>query len=147
MIYWDEPENEKYTDIIIKGLKYIGAPQSAEVSISFVSREEIQELNRDYRGKDNPTDVLSFPMTTAEEMTTAEDLTVAADGQETRPIALGDIIICTDVAQEQAETYGHSLDREINFLLVHGLLHLAGYDHEGPEEEMEMRQAQRDILQ
>ena len=135
-IYWDNPENAQYESIIIKGLKYIKAPVSSEVSISFVSKDEIQSLNREYRGIDKPTDVLSFPM--AETGSRKINLN--------RPIALGDIIICDEVAHEQADAYGHTYEREINFLLVHGLLHLAGYDHTDEEDEKKMRNAQREIL-
>ena len=133
-IYWDDPENTKYEALVIKGLKYVKAPDSSEVSISFAGKDEIRSLNREYRGIDNPTDVLSFPLTEADEWTSS------------RPIALGDIVVCNDIAREQAETYGHTYEREINFLLVHGLLHLAGYDHMTEADEKKMRSAQREIL-
>jgi len=94
--------------------------------------EEIQTLNRDYRNKDTATDVLSFPVNN--ELATGPS------------ISLGDIVICVEVAQKQANEYGHNLDRELAFLLVHGMLHLLGYDHETPEDEAEMCAAQEDIL-
>ena len=138
-IYWDKvPDGceEILEKLVRRGLEYINAPDNAEVSISFVDRSEIQRLNLEYRGIDNSTDVLSFPFTEpAEWMQNSE-----------YPIALGDVIICTDIAKEQALNFGHSTERELGFLVVHGLLHLAGYDHMNPEEDKEMRLAQRAIL-
>ena len=99
-----------------------------EVSLSFCTPDEIKALNRDYRNKDAETDVLSFP------------------GFPGSP-ALGDIVICTDVAKRQAEEYGHSYERELSFLAVHGLLHLLGYDHETPEDETNMCDMQDKIMQ
>jgi len=138
MIYWDGVENEYkefLTGLIGRGLKYINAPVLSEISITFVNKDEIQELNLNYRNRDEPTDVLSFPLSSPDEWEN-NDI----------PIALGDIIICTEIAHEQADEYGHSFDRELGFLIIHGLLHLAGYDHLNKEDEDKMRQAQRDIL-
>lgn len=136
-IYWDNIPNNcetMLTKLIETGTKFVGAPESSEISISFVDKEEIRELNLEYRKIDKDTDVLSFPTMEPEEWKKAP------------LVALGDIIICTDKAREQAETYGHSFERELGFLLVHGLLHLAGYDHMDEEQEQEMRKAQREIL-
>jgi len=138
MIYWDgieEAHKEFLKGLIKRGLEHVNAPALSEISVSFVDKDEIRELNRDYRTIDEPTDVLSFPLSSPDEW---QDSDI--------PTALGDIIICMDIAREQADEYGHSFERELGFLLVHGLLHLAGYDHLNPEEEAEMRQAQRDIL-
>lgn len=98
-----------------------------EVAVTFVDNNQIQQLNRQFRDKDKATDVLSFPL---EE----ED-------------ALGDIIISIPKAKEQAEQYGHSFEREMGFLAVHGFLHLLGYDHETEEEEKAMFGRQERILQ
>jgi len=98
----------------------LGLPEHAEVSIAFVDDEAIAELNEAYRGKIGPTDVLSFAFEEGEEL-------ALPDGA---PLMLGDIIISAERAWAQAQEYGHSLEREIVFLLVHGLLHLAGYDHD-----------------
>jgi len=139
-IYWDNiPEccEKLLTGLITRGLHYVGAPHNSEISISFVNQDEIRILNRDYRNIDKETDVLSFPFTDPKDWQNKSDM----------PLALGDIIICMPVAQAQAETYGHSLGRELGFLTIHGLLHLAGYDHMEPEEEERMRQAQREILE
>lgn len=108
-----------------------------EVTVSFVSDEEIQSLNKQYRGMDRPTDVLSFPVYTKEEL-----LDIPID----LPITLGDIVISIDRGKEQAKLYNHSLLREFTFLAVHGLLHLVGYDHNTPEAEKEMFSYQNKLL-
>lgn len=113
-------------------------PES-EVSITFVTNERIREINREYRDKDRPTDVISFAM---EEMGEGEIELIGAD----MPRVLGDIIISVAKAKEQAEEYGHSFIRELGFLAVHGFLHLLGYDHENPEDEKKMFSRQKDIL-
>ncbi|SIS66673.1 rRNA maturation RNase YbeY [Alicyclobacillus vulcanalis] len=109
---------------------------SGEVSVLFVDDETIHELNRTYRQVDRPTDVLSFAMNEGEDL---------VDPDEIDPI-LGDIVVSIDRAREQAEAYGHSLARELAFLLVHGFLHLNGYDHDEPSREREMFALQEDIL-
>lgn len=96
-----------------------------EVSVAFVSNEEIRKLNKKYRELDEATDVLSFPI----------------DDE-----VLGDIIISSQRAALQAEEYGHSLKRELAYLTVHGILHLFGYDHHGQEEKNKMRQKEERIL-
>lgn len=109
----------------------------AEVSVTIVDNETIRQLNRDYRQVDLPTDVLSFP-----QWEPGETMESAGDA----PVPLGDIIISFPRAREQAEAYGHSLEREIGFLAVHGFLHLLGYDHETEEEERRMFARQEEIL-
>ncbi|MEN1969365.1 rRNA maturation RNase YbeY [Lentibacillus sp. N15] len=111
----------------------------AEISINFVNNDEIQELNRNYRQQNKPTDVISFAM----QETGEGELPVVG---EDIPLVLGDIVISIDRAKEQASDYNHSLEREIGFLSVHGFLHLLGYDHMEKEEEEEMFQKQEDIL-
>ena len=93
----------------------------AEVSVSFVNNAQIRELNREHRGKDAETDVLSFPM---------GENGVYDRNPETGAYILGDIVISVEKAMHQAELYGHTLQREIGFLTVHSMLHLLGYDHE-----------------
>ncbi|EIJ78916.1 putative metal-dependent hydrolase [Bacillus methanolicus PB1] len=110
-----------------------------ELSVTFVSNERIREINREYRDKDRPTDVISFAM---EELGNGEVELIGAD----IPRVLGDIIISVPKAREQAEEYGHSFMRELGFLSVHGFLHLLGYDHETEEQEKEMFSRQRKIL-
>ncbi|MCY9323018.1 rRNA maturation RNase YbeY [Bacillus haynesii] len=116
-----------------------GVADGAEVSVTIVNNEEIQKINKEYRGKDYPTDVISFAF---EEDGEGEIEIIGAD----MPPVLGDIIISVDKAQEQAEEYGHSLMRELGFLTVHGFLHLLGYDHMTEEEEKEMFTKQKEIL-
>ncbi|WP_409297619.1 rRNA maturation RNase YbeY [Peribacillus sp. SCS-26] len=113
--------------------------EGAEVSITFTGNERIQEINRDYRGKDQPTDVISFAL---EEMGEDEIEIVGAD----MPRVLGDIIISVDRTREQADEYGHSFDRELGFLALHGFLHLLGYDHMTEEDEKRMFGKQKEIL-
>lgn len=116
---------------------------AGEVTVTFVDNERIHELNREYRGIDRPTDVLSFAMNDEGE----EEMEIfLEEGMEEMPNMLGDIIISIPKAQEQAEEYGHTFEREMGFLVVHGFLHLMGYDHETEEEEAEMFGKQEDIL-
>ncbi|GAB7386323.1 rRNA maturation RNase YbeY [Bacillaceae bacterium] len=112
---------------------------SGELAITLVDDARIRELNRQYRGVDRPTDVLSFPMLEGE-----EDFPVA--GGEV-PTLLGDIVISVPRAVEQAEEYGHSFERELGFLVVHGFLHLLGYDHHDEAAEKKMFARQEEILQ
>ncbi|MEH7074085.1 rRNA maturation RNase YbeY [Neobacillus drentensis] len=113
--------------------------QHSEVSVTFVSNERIQEINREYRDKDKPTDVISFAM---EELGEGEVELVGAE----MPRVLGDIIISIPKAIEQAEEYGHTFIRELGFLAVHGFLHLLGFDHMTEEDEKEMFTLQKEIL-
>ncbi|WP_342432351.1 rRNA maturation RNase YbeY [Neobacillus sp. FSL H8-0543] len=111
----------------------------SEVSVTFVSNERIHEINKEYREKDSPTDVISFAM---EELGEGE-AEISANGM---PRVLGDIIISVAKANEQAVDYGHSFIRELGFLAVHGFLHLLGYDHMHESEEEEMFTLQKEIL-
>ena len=110
----------------------------AELSVTFVDKDEIQNINKVYRDKDKVTDVISFALEEEEPDIDMNDLEI--------PRVLGDIIICTDVAQEQAESYGHSFERELGFLALHGFLHLLGYDHMTEDDEKEMFGRQDAIL-
>ncbi|WP_139490480.1 rRNA maturation RNase YbeY [Brevibacillus sp. CHY01] len=116
-----------------------------EVVVTLVDNERIHELNRDYRGVDRPTDVLSFAMNEAGEG--EMEIFVAEEDFDEFPNMLGDIIISIPKCKEQAEEYGHSFERELGFLTVHGFLHLIGYDHGTAEEEKEMFGLQEEILQ
>lgn len=122
------------TELVTNVLSFVAGKESvqedAEVSVSFVRNEEIQEINRTYRGKDAVTDVISFAL---QEKGEGE---IDIIGEE--PMLLGDIIISVDRAKEQAEEYNHSFERELAFLAVHGLLHLLGYDHLTEAEEKQM---------
>ncbi len=113
-------------------------PDAAEISVSFVDNEQIREMNRQYRNKDSATDVLSFPM--------------GENGQydvnhETGAKILGDIVISMPRAVEQAEAFGHTLEREVGYLTAHSMLHLLGYDHEkGSLERMRMREKEEHVM-
>lgn len=108
-----------------------------EVSLVLANDEYIHALNREYRGKDCPTDVLSFALNEGEEPE-------VIDGPE--EVLLGDIIISIETATRQAAEYGHSLERELAYLTVHGILHLLGYDHMTEEEKQEMRSEEEHVL-
>ena len=117
-----------------------GKPVNTEVSISFVDNEKIAELNERFRGIEGPTDVLSFECDNI-----ADDMT-AADGPNCPLYELGDIIIAPDVAAAQADEYGNSFEQEISLLLVHGLLHLCGYDHIQDDEAEVMEGREKELL-
>lgn len=128
------------TEIADKCLALEEIDPSAEISLVFVDDQGIQELNRTYRGKDMPTDVLSFAL-----LETGEgELPIIDDDEE--ELLLGDIIISLETAWAQAQDYGHSIEREIAYLMVHGLLHLLGYDHMTDEEQMIMRRREEELL-
>ena len=111
-------------------LEKFNAP--AEISVTFVDNEQIQELNKKYRNKDVPTDVLSFPM---------GENGVYDTNHSTGAKVLGDIVLSMEKAVEQADRYAHSLEREVGYLTAHSVLHLLGYDHEqGGMDRVRMRE-------
>ncbi|MFC4320820.1 rRNA maturation RNase YbeY [Litchfieldia salsa] len=126
-------------ELLATAADYESVNEGSELSITFVDNERIREINREYRGKDQPTDVISFAM---EEMGEGEIEIQGAD----LPRMLGDLIISVPKTIEQAEEYGHSFSRELGFLTVHGFLHLLGYDHETTEDETIMFSKQKEIL-
>ncbi|HYF82372.1 MAG TPA: rRNA maturation RNase YbeY [Clostridia bacterium] len=140
----DEAMEALVTQVVEKVLAYEECEEDYEVSISFVGDEEMRSLNNEYRGIDKETDVLSFPMIdfTEEELEEEDENAEYIDEE----IALGDIVISMRSVREQAEDYGHSINRELAFLLVHGMLHLLGYDHEDEAAEKEMFEKQEIIL-
>ena len=111
--------------------------ENNEVSLVFCDDAYIQGLNKDYRGKDQPTDVLSFALNEG-----AEPVIVDGPAQ----VLLGDIVISLETAARQAEEYNHSLEREVAYLTVHGMLHLLGYDHMTEEDKAEMRMEEEYVL-
>lgn len=127
------------TEVFNEAMKVEQIDKYYEVSVVFVSKEKIQEINRTYRGIDRVTDVISFALFDNEDDIVFED-------EEEEITTLGDIFICLDVMKEQAKEYGHSEKRELAFLTVHGLLHLLGYDHDTNEKEREMFAKQELIL-
>ena len=120
-------------------LEFMGFIRDCDISVTVTDNIHIHELNREYRGVDRPTDVLSFPMYSF------TDDYMPEEGPA--PVVLGDIVISAERAKEQAVEYGHSFQREISFLTVHSVLHLLGYDHEVSEEaENEMFSLQDKIM-
>lgn len=107
-----------------------------EISVTFVDLDEIHELNKQYRGVDKPTDVLSFPQ--------FDDL--EEEIPEVCEICLGDVVICEQKAREQAEEFGHSFERELVYLFTHSVLHLLGYDHMEDDEKRAMREREEEIM-
>lgn len=122
--------------VIKECLKYEGYSDDYEVSLSFVTNDEIKELNNNFRGIDRVTDVLSFPMITEDEFEI-----------EYEEESLGDIVISIERANEQAKEYGHSLEREICFLVCHSMFHLLGYDHMEENEAKDMHEREEAVLQ
>ena len=109
--------------------------ENTEVSLSVVGRDTIHKLNKEYRNVDRPTDVLSFPMD--EE---------AYDNEGNPLILLGDIVICLDVARDQACDFGHSLEREMMYLICHSTLHLLGFDHIEEDDKKQMRAKEKEVM-
>ena len=139
-----EPENldvpQETLDAVRRAVLTVGelyGVMDAEVSVTLTNDAHIHALNRDYRGVDRPTDVLSFALTESEE----PEIFDAPGG-----VVLGDLVISLERAAAQAETYGHSFLRELSFLTVHGMLHLLGYDHIEEEERLEMEEEQRHVM-
>ena len=121
---------------VLASLEYEGFGADTELSVTFTDNEGIRAINAEYRGIDAPTDVLSFPLTDYEGV----DFPVADEPCS----SLGDIVISLERANEQAEQFGHSFEREVAFLTVHSMLHLLGYDHvNSDEEDAEMRRYRR----
>lgn len=135
--------NEDDVDLLQRLLQFAAKKEAvseeAEMSVNFVDDKEIQELNRNYRQKDAPTDVISFAM----QETVEGELAIAG---EDIPLTLGDIVISIERAKEQAQEYEHTFERELAFLTVHGFLHLLGYDHMTQEDEKKMFGRQEEIL-
>ena len=122
--------------VIKECLEYEGYLDDYEVSLSFVTNDEIKELNNNFRGIDKVTDVLSFPMMTE------DDFDIEYEEE-----SLGDIVISIERASEQADEYGHSLEREICFLVCHSMFHLLGYDHMEENEAKDMHEREEAVLQ
>lgn len=130
----DEPGMQRLAVFVLESLHV--HPQT-EVGVSLVDESAIEQLHLQWMGEPGPTDVLSFPM---------DELRPGRLDQQTPAGLLGDIVICPQVAQAQAEAAGHDTATEIRVLLTHGMLHLLGFDHADPEEEAEMFGLQRDLL-
>lgn len=111
-------------------------PDAVELSVALVDLDEMAELNGRFRGKEGPTDVLSFPCD--------DPCAIAEEGEL---VAIGDVVIAPVVAESQAAEYGHTVEEELNLLLVHGVLHLLGYDHEDDDEAAAMQARERAMLE
>jgi probable rRNA maturation factor len=109
----------------------------AELSVSLVTKDVMAELHQRWMDEPGPTDVLSFPM---------DELRPGREGQPSEAGMLGDVVLCPEVAVEQARAAGHSAEEELLLLTTHGILHLLGFDHAEPEEEKEMFALQRRLL-
>lgn len=135
--------------VILAVLDYEACPYEVEVNIVLTDNEEIHKINREYRQMDRPTDVLSFPVVEYEIpgdfSKVEEDMSVFHP--ETGELLLGDIMISVDKIIDQAMDYGHSLERELGFLVAHSMLHLCGYDHIKENEREVMETKQREIME
>lgn len=123
-------------------LTYMQAPLHSELSIALVDDEEIRQLNREYRGIDRSTNVLSFA-----QQETLESQTVPLNTEATLlPMLLGDVILSVETTTRQAHEHGNSFEHELCFLLTHGILHLLGYDHQTDEDAVVMENLEQEIL-
>ena len=146
----DLPYEEIIRDVVNESLDYEKCPYEAEVNVILTDNQAIQEINREHRQIDAPTDVLSFPMVDYEapsDFDHVEDAVEDYFNPETGELMLGDIVISVDKVEEQAEKYGHSQTRELAFLVAHSMLHLCGYDHMEEEERLLLEARQNEILE
>ena len=127
--------------VISEALRYEGVNDNTEVSVTIVDNEEIRKINNKFRNIDRATDVLSFPMFEKAEL----DEKIKNKDFLYEDV-LGDVIISIDKVKEQAEEYGHSFERELSYMLVHGFYHLMGYDHIEEEDKKIMRPKEEKIL-
>ena len=125
-------------DLASFALKELLVDKRAELEISLVDEAEMTRLHEEWMDEAGPTDVLSFPMDELRPNELSENDEV--------PVVLGDVVICPDVARKQGDTAGHGMEKELRILLVHGILHLLGFDHLEPEEEAEMFALQGKIV-
>lgn len=160
MIYVDNRQNkiiiscdleEKINSVIEYALKEEKVQIPTQISIIFVDNESIREINKDQRGIDKVTDVLSFPMLDYEENKVFKDQYLGyefkVEDMDEGEVLLGDIVLSLERALEQSEEYGHSFIREVCYLTVHSILHLLGYDHMKDDEKKKMRSREEEILQ
>lgn len=146
VIYKEIEEKEEYEETIKKVLEQCFKEEKIEnsnlyITITLTNPENIREINKEYRNMDNATDVLSFPMFEKDEL--EEKINNKSFEHEE---VLGDIVISIPKVEEQAKEYGHSFERELSYMLVHGFYHLMGYDHIKEEDKKEMRPKEEKIL-
>ena len=137
-------ENVKNLEKAMDG--FVSSNVKLAVEFVFVDGEEIRRLNADNRGIDRVTDVLSFPSLDGIKGLPLKKQDFPCDIDENGNLFIGSIVVCCERAKEQAEEYGHSYNRELHYLLVHGIMHCLGYDHETDEERIEMREKEEFIL-
>ena len=142
-VFYEEIENLKEEELIRKVIECVlkeeGIKKNLDVYVTLTNNETIRKINAEHRNIDKATDVLSFPMFDREEI----PLLKKEDNSED---ILGDIIVSIEKVREQAEEYGHSFERELAYLVTHGMLHLLGYDHIIDEEKAVMRKREEEIL-
>ena len=137
------PNEEKLIKkVVSKVLEEEKVLPEVDVYITLTNNEEIHKINKEYRDVDRPTDVLSFPMYERDEIASLKN-----DTDDEIEKILGDIIVSVEKVKEQAEEYGHSFERELAYLVTHGMLHLLGYDHIIEEEKAVMRKREEEILE
>lgn len=141
--FWELDENIEYVNLSKKVMEKCFEIESIQnknlyINVIFTIPQKIKEINKKYRNIDRETDVLSFPMYEKEEISLKED--------NTEPDTLGDIIISIEQVKKQAEEYGHSFERELSYMLVHGFYHLMGYDHLEEEDKKAMRDKEEFVL-
>ena len=137
------PNEEKpIKEVVSRVLEEEKVLPEVDVYITLTNNEEIHKINKEYRDVDRPTDVLSFPMYERDEIAGLKN-----DTDDEIEKILGDIIVSIEKVREQAEEYGHSFERELAYLVTHGMLHLLGYDHMIEEEKAVMRKREEEILE
>nr|WP_297939332.1 rRNA maturation RNase YbeY [uncultured Lachnoclostridium sp.] len=149
----DKELNISYEEIINKvieeALDYAECPYEAELNVVLTDNESIHQINLETRDIDRPTDVLSFP--TLEYDEPGDFSIISEDSYDFNPdtgeLMLGDIVISVEKVEEQANAYGHSMERELGFLVAHSMLHLFGYDHMEDDERIVMEKKQEEVLQ
>lgn len=146
IIYQDIKENKAYEETIKKVLEQCFKEEKLEnsklyITITLTNSENIRKINKEYRNIDKATDVLSFPMYEKEEL----EEKIAKQHYEHEDV-LGDIVISIEKVEEQAKEYGHSFERELSYMIVHGFYHLMGYDHIEEEDKKKMRPKEEKIL-
>lgn len=137
------PNEEKLIkEVVSRVLEEEKVLPEVDVYITLTNNEEIHKINKEYRDVDRPTDVLSFPMYERDEIAGLKN-----DTDDEIEKILGDIIVSIEKVREQAKEYGHSFERELAYLVTHGMLHLLGYDHMIEEEKTVMRKREEEILE
>ncbi|NLK99542.1 MAG: rRNA maturation RNase YbeY [Clostridiales bacterium] len=141
--------HELINSVVQECLDYQECPYETEISILLTDDNEIKDINKEFRGIDKATDVLSFPATSYEiagDFTNIDENSMDTFNPETGELILGDIVISVDRALAQAEEYGHSITREIAFLTAHSMFHLMGFDHMSDEDRRDMEYKQEEVL-